>query len=110
MRKLIYFTIVGIGAFVGFISAIHDSWWLRFVMMVMGVVFALPLGGLAFVGKQHSRGSHPRRHHHKSILTGNDVTPDDLAANYWRDKGHPPFMNPADAIPDSNITHPDKVG
>ena len=109
MRKLIFFTIVGFGAFVGFLSAIHDSWGLRFVMMMMGVIFAVPVAGLAFAGTGKSRHFGHGRRSHQSELTGQGISIDDLAANYWRDKGHPPFMNPADAILDSNINHPDKL-
>ena len=108
MRKFIFFIVIAIGALVGLFVTIDHDWATRIVMMGVGVVFALPIGGLALGGKQHSLGSHPKRRHQKSILTGNDVTPDDLAANYWRDKGHPPFMNPADATPDSMPNHPDK--
>lgn len=27
-------------------------------------------------------------------MQGSGTTPEELAENYWRDKGHPPFMNP----------------
>jgi len=37
------------------------------------------------------------------------VTSEDLAANYWRDKGHPPFMKPPenDVSPNASGTHDD---
>jgi hypothetical protein len=39
------------------------------------------------------------------------VTSEDLAANYWRDKGHPPFMKPpeSDLNPDKSGVHDDPV-
>jgi hypothetical protein len=109
MRKLIFFTIVGFGAFVGILSARHDSWGLRFVMMMVGVLVAVPIGGLAFAGIGKSPQVGRGRQHKQSALTGQGLSIDDLAANYWRDNGHPPFMNPSDAIPDSNVNHPDKI-
>jgi len=44
-----------------------------------------------------------------SALPGMGTSPKDLAANFWRDKGHPPFMKPTEAKPDSHMFDPDKL-
>jgi hypothetical protein len=111
MRKLIFFTIVAFGALVGFATAIADDWPTRIGMMLLGVLISIPIAGVAFVGTKMSTssGRPGRGGRHESALTGEGISAEDLAANYWRDKGHPPFMNPADAIPDSQVNDPIKM-
>jgi hypothetical protein len=33
----------------------------------------------------------------------------DIAANYWRDRGHPPLMKPPSPPPDQHIHDPDRL-
>jgi hypothetical protein len=111
MRKLIFIIIVAFGAVVGFATAIRDDWPTRIGMMMLGVLISAPVAGVAFVGtKRSTKSGRPRRgSRNASVLTGQGISAEDLAANYWRDKGHPPFMNPADAIPDSHVNDPLKM-
>jgi hypothetical protein len=38
---------------------------------------------------------------------GQGTTPEDLARNYWRDRGHAPFMKPPDAELEGRISSHD---
>ena len=111
MRKIIFITIVALGALVGFVTAIADDWPTRIGMMLLGVLISIPIAGVAFVGTNRSTnsGRSGRGRRHESALNGQGISAEDLAANYWRDKGHPPFMNPADAIPDAHVNDPLKM-
>ena len=100
MRKLIFLTVVVLGALVGLFATIRQDWATRTGMMLVGVVVALPFAGLAFVGRRQRSESISKSRRYKSKLTGNSVSPDDLVANYWRDEGHPPFMKPSDTTSD----------
>ena len=92
-------------------TAIQHDWPTRIGMMLVGVLISAPIAGVAFVGAKKSnksdRSAQGRRY--QSSLTGQGISVEDLAANYWRDKGHPPFMNPADAIADSHVNDPQKM-
>ncbi|EXI80478.1 MAG: hypothetical protein AW10_01808 [Candidatus Accumulibacter appositus] len=94
MRKavLIFFLSLGIG--IGLLSAWGDDWGLRLIMMAVGALFGGAIGGgLSSIGKPQRR---------LPLLTEEEMNPipgmgtssRDLAANYWRDEGHPPFMKP----------------
>lgn len=106
MRKLIFICFIALGALIGLLSAAKDDWATRAVMMGMGALFGAPIGAvLARIGKKGTRPLEWDENSHPGIGT----TPKDLAANYWRDKGHPPFMKPPDAVPDKHIFDPDKL-
>ena len=90
MPKLIFIGLVALGALIGLLSAAKDDWVTRVVMMVIGALFGAPVGAaLARIGKKG-----PPLKWDKDEIPGMGVTSEDLAANYWRDKGHPPFMKP----------------
>ncbi len=100
MRKLIFISFIVLGAVIGLFSALHDDWSVKVVMMTIGAVVGIVLGGaLTSTGRrERARGS---------------VEPDDaplaeLDRNYWRDKGHPPFMKPPSAEPDHHMFDPDR--
>ncbi|WP_284618537.1 hypothetical protein [Aquabacterium humicola] len=103
MRKLIFFGAIALGALVGMLWAINDDWGTRVVMAGVGALFGTAMGGAAT-----GRGSGGRRR-----LKLDDGVPaswsDELAANFWRDRGHPPFTKPWDALPDRHMLDPDKV-
>ena len=92
MRKLIFIGIVAVGALVGLLSAAQDDWATRMVMSAVGALFAAPIGAVL-----------TRRPKSKVVAPA-------WAANYWRDKGHPPFMKPQEAEPDKHMFDPDKLG
>jgi hypothetical protein len=106
MRRLIFFGFVVVGALVGLLSASNDDWATRVVMAVVGSLFGAGIGGaLARVGRQRSS-----RLQVDGSIPGMGSTTADIAANYWRDRGSPPFMRPPSALPDKHMFDPDKLG
>lgn len=107
MRKLIFVFIVVVGAVVGLLSAVNDDWATRIVMAAVGVLFGSAIGGaLAFAGRYNA----PRSQVDGSI-PGMGSSTADIAANYWRDRGSPPFMRRSPpAPPDKHMFDPDKLG
>lgn len=94
MRKLIFIGFIALGALIGLIAARNGDWGTRLVMIGVGALFGAPIGGaLASIGR---KGRQPLEWD-ENPLPGMGTTPKDLAANYWRDKGHPPFMKPSEA-------------
>lgn len=98
MRKAIFlfFLLLGIGA--GYLSARNDDWGLRIVMMSVGALFGGAVGGgLSQIGTRRSKARHWRTEEEIEPIPGMGTSSRDLAANYWRDEGHPPFMKPPQA-------------
>lgn len=107
MRKLIFIGFTVLGALIGLISAAKSGWETRLVMMGVGALFGAPIGGvLASIGRKRPLPLE----WDENPLPGMGTTPRDLAANYWRDKGHPPFMKPPDVVPDNHMFDPDRLG
>ena len=107
MRKLIFIGVIVLGALVGLLSSAKADWGTRFVMMGVGALFGAPIGGaLASKGRKERQ----RLEWYENPLHGMGTTPKDLAANYWRDRGHPPFMKPSEAEPDKHMFDPDRLG
>lgn len=106
MQKLIFIGVVVLGALVGLLTAANDDWATRVVMMMVGALFGSAIGGaLIALGRRNlplMRGN--------SNIPGMGFSTEDLAANYWRDRGHPPFMKPPDAMPDKHMFDPEKLG
>ena len=96
MRKLIFIGIVAVGALVGLLAAANDDWATRTVLGAVGALFAAAIGG-ALTRPDWSRKALPWQ---SDPIPGMGVTSEDLAANFWRDKGHPPFMKPPEADSD----------
>lgn len=106
MRKAILVGFIAAGALIGFFSAANDDWATRIVMMGVGVLFGAPLGAV-FAGRKAQLDRNQVEV--DSELPGTGMSSKDLAANFWRDKGHPPFMKPPEAQPDSHMFDPDKL-
>ena len=93
MRKLIFIGFVALGTLVGFASAAKTDWGTRLVMIGVGALFGAPVGGaIASIGRQ----ARQRLECDENLLPGNGTSSRDLAANYWRDEGHPPFSKPTE--------------
>ncbi len=106
MRKLIFFAFVAIGALVGLLSAANDDWATRAVMAAVGSLFGAAIGGaLSFVGKNKTS-----RLQVEGSIPGMGSSTADIAANYWRDRGAPPFMKSPSGLPDKHMFDPDKLG
>jgi len=94
LRKAIFlfFLLLGVGA--GYLSVRDDDWGLRGVMMAVGALFGGAIGGgLSQIGKGRSARRPPTEEEIEPI-PGMGTSGRDLAANYWRDEGHPQFMKP----------------
>lgn len=92
MRKLIFIVFIALGALIGLIAAANNDWGTRFVMMGVGALFGAPIGGaLARIGRKGRSLDWD-----ENPLPGNGTSSKDLAANYWRDEGHPPFAKPGE--------------
>ncbi|PND33880.1 hypothetical protein C1I89_06375 [Achromobacter pulmonis] len=109
MRKAIFLFFLLLGISIGLLSAWTDGWGLRIVMMAVGALFGGAIGGgLSQIGKRQ-----PAR---RRLLTEEEIEPipgggssgRDLAANYWRDEGHPPFMKPPRTEHGNHMFDPDK--
>ena len=96
MRKLIFIGIVVVGALVGLLAGADDEWATRAVLGAVGALFGAALGG-AVIRLGRSKKALPWA---SDPIPGMGVTSEDLAANFWRDKGHPPFMKPPEADSD----------
>lgn len=96
MRRAIFlfFLLLGIG--VGYLPAHNDDWGLRVVMMAVGALFGGAIGGgLSQIGKrQTTRARHWQTEEESEPIPGMGTSGRHLAANYWRDEGHPQFMKP----------------
>jgi len=99
MRRLIFIGVVAVGVLVGLLAGANDNWATRTVLGAVGALFGAAIGGaVTRLGRSK-----------KALLWESDpipgmgVTSEDLAANFWRDKGHPPFMKPpeTDSGPES---------
>lgn len=103
MRKPMFFGFIAFGGLAGLFSAAMHGWGTRVIMACIGMLFGAAIGGaLARIGgrtRPSKRDADP--------IPGMGVTSEDLAANYWRDKGHPPFMKPpdSDVNPNASGTH-----
>ena len=90
MRMLAFLVLVLVGALAGWAAGQDEAQATRLVLAAVGALVGAAIGGALF---KIGRGQASRS------LTGNPipgsgVTSEDLAANFWRDKGHPPFMKP----------------
>jgi hypothetical protein len=106
MRKTIFLGFVAVGAAAGLIVALNADWTLRLVMMAIGTVVGLAIGG-AVTGV----GRRPKMPEHSGVdeSYGQGTSADDRDRNFWRDRGHPPFMKPPSAEPDRHMFDPDRL-
>ena len=107
VRKLVFFGFVALGALIGLLSAAQDDWATRAVMMGIGALVGTAIGGgLARMGSR----SVPRQASWLEEPHGQGMPEDELVRNYWRDRGHLPFMKPPDVVPDRHVFDADKLG
>jgi hypothetical protein len=103
MRKLVFVIFILLGVSVGALTALNDGAGLILVMMCIGAVVGAVVGGvLTNVGgrKRQTRGL--------GGVDGYQAVSEERDRNYWRDRGHPPFMKPSEALPDRHMFDPDR--
>ena len=105
VRRLIFIAFIMLGAAVGLFSALHDDWGVKIVMMTIGSIVGAVLGGALTMTGRRSRS--PQAFESDDAY-GQGTTAKDRDRNYWRDKGHPPFMKPSNADPDHHMFDPDR--
>jgi hypothetical protein len=110
MRKFVFILFLSLGIAAAAMATKGDDWGLRAVLMGVGALFGAAIGGgLASIGKLRRRLV-LRTEDQINPIPGMGTSSRDLAANYWRDKGSPPFTRLPDAEPDRHMFDPDKVG
>ena len=94
MRKAVFIFFLSLGIAAGAFATKGDGWGLSAVMMVVGALFGAAIGGgLASIGRRVPRLA-LRTEEEMDPIPGMGTSSRDLAANYWRDEGHPQFMKP----------------
>jgi hypothetical protein len=94
MRKAVFIFFLSLGIAAGAFATKGDDWGLSAVMMVVGALFGAAIGGgLASIGRRVPRLA-LRTEEEMDPIPGMGTSSRDLAANYWRDEGHPQFMKP----------------
>lgn len=92
MRKAVFFVFLLLGISGGYLHASGEEWSVRIVMMALGAMFGAPIGGaLSQIGKRSPRLPLQTQKRVKPIPGELVPSSREVAANYWRDEGHPPF-------------------
>ena len=104
MRKTIFFSFIVLGTAVGLLASLSEEWPTRIVVMFLGALVGIAIGGgLSRVRRQRSTGTVAE------VPPGDGTASKDLAANFWRDRGHAPFMKPPNAEPGRKMFDPDQL-
>ncbi|MCE4369655.1 hypothetical protein [Xanthomonas hortorum] len=108
MRKLIFYGCIALGAGIGVvIGAVDGDVGLAVLLGLKLGLAGLVLGALlSSIGRRFSSAvetdsalEDQDEMERIARLGGQGMSPEEVSANYWRDKGHPPFMNPEDYDP-----------
>lgn len=95
MRKAVFVFFLALGIAAGTLATRGDDWGLRLVMMGVGAMFGGAIGGgLSQIGKPQPRRNRLMTEEEIEPIPGGGSSGRDLAVNYWRDAGHPPFTKP----------------
>ena len=95
MRKLVFVVLFLAGVGLGWLPARHDDLGLQLVMMAIGALFGTAIGGgIAQIGLRRPWQRRIPTEEELQPIPGMGTSSRDVAANFWRDKGYPPFMKP----------------
>jgi hypothetical protein len=109
MRKLVFLLFLAIGIGLGWLSARHDEIGLQIGMMLVGALFGGAVGGgLSQLGARSPHRQRLPTEEELRPIPGMGLSSRDLAANFWRDEGHPPFMKPPRAEHGNHMLDADK--
>ena len=112
MRKAIFLFFLLLGVGFAYLSVRNDDWGLQVVMMAVGALFGGAIGGgLSQIGKRQAAVPRMWRTEEEiEPIPGTGMSGRDMAANFWRDKGQPPFTRMPDAEPNKRMFDPDRIG
>ena len=103
MRRAIFLGFILLGSVVGLLASRPEEWSIRIVVMLLAAMVGVAIGGaLSRVGGQRPVGAV------SDALPGDGTTSKDLAANFWRDRGHAPFMKPSNVELGRKMLDPDQ--
>lgn len=104
MEKLIFYGCIVLSACIGVVVGAHTSWGLAIFVGLQFALVGLALGGLFtfFWGELMDRKRGKAKHEHDEewgplatvVRDGSGTSPEEVAENFWRDGGHPPFTSP----------------
>jgi hypothetical protein len=104
MRQFAFWSLTFLGAALGALIAYDDGWGVLAGMTLIGGVVGLVVGGvITGIGSR-------RRGHNDDGSESHRLASEERDRNFWRDRGHPPFMKPPDAHPDHRMFDPDRQG
>jgi hypothetical protein len=106
MRWGLFMGVVCLGALLGVAAALHDDTATQVGMAFVGALFAAPVAAVLARRRESIAGAVEAD---ESIEPAGSCSPRALARNYWRDRGHPPFMKPSDSDPDKHMFDPDRI-
>lgn len=105
MRRFIFIGCIALAASVGLIiGAIEGSWGLAILFGLKLSVIGMAIGAL--LSRIWRKSKYPEQEEGERDIAdreewerltrmgSHDTSPEELAANAWRDKGHPPFSHP----------------
>lgn len=105
MKKLPLWVGMAVGSLIGLFTSILDSLGVKIGMMLIGALVGVAVGGaIAQFGKKGRTQKSD-----DDALAGLGVTPEDLARNYWRDKGRPPLTSSLEPEHGHHQFDPDKL-
>lgn len=106
MRWTLFIGVVCLGALFGVGATLGDDTSTNVGMAVVGALFATPVA--AVVARRRGATLHVDESGQSSEHAGSS-SPSALARNYWRDRGHPPYMKASDSDPDKHMFDPDRL-
>ena len=104
MRKTIFIGFILLGTATGLLASLPEEWPTKIVVVFFGALVGAAVGGgLSRVRRQRPSGAVVE------VPPGDGTAAKDLAANFWRDRGHAPFVKPPNTEPGRKMFEPDQL-